>query len=104
MVSIDVPETWARTENTAIPGIIFVAQDAQTSGGATVFSFPGVSNPAQAMELTQQGLAHAADARVKVASHEYNGDPVVYTGNTAYRTGSTAELLGCDVASHRGVR
>jgi hypothetical protein len=102
-VSIDVPETWARTENTAIPGIIFVAQDAQTSVGATVFSFPGVSNPAQAMELTQQGLSHAAGARVKVASHEYKGNSIVYTGNTVYQNGSTAEWVGWFVPSQSGV-
>jgi hypothetical protein len=102
-VSIDVPETWARTENSAIPGMIFVAQDAQTSVGANVFSFPGVSNPAQAMELAQQGVSHAAGARVKVASHEYKGNSIIYTGNTVYRNGSAAEWVGWFVPSQSGV-
>jgi hypothetical protein len=102
-VSIDVPEAWARTENSAIPGIIFVAQDAQTSVGANVFSFPGVSNPAQAMELAQQGVSHAAGARVKVASHEYKGNSIVYTGHTIYRNGSTSDWVGWFVPTPNGV-
>jgi hypothetical protein len=102
-VSIDVPETWARTENSAIPGMIFVAQDAQTSVGANVFSFPGVSNPAQAMELAQQGVSHAAGARVKVASHEYKGNSIVYTGHTIYRNGSTSDWVGWFVPTPNGV-
>jgi hypothetical protein len=102
-VSIDVPETWARTENTAVPGMIFMAQDAQTSVAANVFSYPGVSNPAQAMELTQQGVSHAAGARVKVASHEYKGNSIFYTGNTIYRNGSTAEWVGWFVPTPNGV-
>jgi len=103
MVSIDVPETWARTENTAIPGIIFVAEDAQTSVGATVFSFPGVSNPAQAMELAQQGVSHGAGARIKVATHEYKGNSIVYTGHTIYRNGSTSDWVGWFVPTPNGV-
>jgi hypothetical protein len=102
-VAVDVPTSWARTENSAIPGIIFVAQDAQTSVGATVFSFPGVSNPAQAMELAQQGVSHGAGARIKVATHEYKGNSIVYTGNTVYRNGSTAEWVGWFVPSQSGV-
>jgi hypothetical protein len=102
-VSIDVPETWARTENTAVPGLIFVAEDAQTSVGADVFLFPRVSNPAQGMELTQQSVSHAIGARVKVASHEYKGNSIVYTGHTIYRNGSTADWVGLFVPTPNGV-
>lgn len=101
-VSIDVPDTWARVENSPVPGMIFVASDAQTSVAANVFSFPGVANPAQAMEIAQKGVARATGGKVKVASHEYKGNSIFYTGNTVFRNGST-EWVGWFVPTPSGV-
>jgi hypothetical protein len=102
MVSLDVPESWARLENSPVPGMVFIAQDNQTSVSANVFYYPRVSNPAEAMQIAKNGVARVSRGRIKVLTHEAKGNSMFYTGNTVYQNGST-EWVGWFVPSQSGV-
>lgn len=102
LVSIDVPETWTRMENSPVPGMVFVAQDNKTSVAANVFSFPELTSPAQAMQAAKKGVARTSGGTVKVLSAEAKGNSMFYTGNTIYRNGST-EWMGWFVPTQSGV-
>lgn len=102
MVSIDIPETWTRMENSPVPGMVFVAQDNKTTVAANVFSFPDLSSPAEAMQAAKKGVSRASGGTVKVSSQEAKGNAMFYTGNTIYRKGST-EWMGWFVPTQNGV-
>lgn len=85
--SVDVPATWTRMENTPVPGMVFSAQDAQTSAAVNIFHYPNLSSPAEAMQAARQGVAQVTGGMVKVASQQQKGNMIVYTGTTTYRRG-----------------
>ena len=89
LVSIDVPDTWTRMENSPLPGMVFTAQDQQTSVAVNVFHFPNLSTPAEAMQTAKRGVSKTSGGTVKIKTQEKKGESVVYTGTTSYRNGST---------------
>ncbi|CAN5431441.1 hypothetical protein BH20VER3_BH20VER3_13690 [soil metagenome] len=86
-VSVDVPEGWTRMENGPIPGMIFTAQDMQTSVAVNVFHYPQLSSPKEAMQKARNGVANNG-GRVKVLTQKQDGNSIVYTGTTSYSNGS----------------
>ncbi|MGI9115559.1 MAG: hypothetical protein DLM52_01565 [Chthoniobacterales bacterium] len=101
-VAVDVPESWSRVENGPIPGMIFTAQDAQTSVAVNVFHFPTLATPAEAMQVAKKGVAKVAGGTVRIASQQPKGNMIVYTGTTSYRNGST-EWVGMFEPTQQGV-
>jgi hypothetical protein len=89
LVSVDVPEHWTRMENSPIPGMIFAAQDTQTSVAVNVFYYPNLSSVAEAMQTARQGVARVNGGRVRITSQQQKGNSIVYTGTTSYRNGGT---------------
>ena len=88
MLSLEVPETWPRMENSPVPGMIFTAQDMQTSLAVNVFHFPNISNAQQAMEAARKGVSRTG-ATVRVANQQQKGNGMIYTGTTSTKQGST---------------
>ncbi len=89
LVSVDVPATWTRMENSPVPGMIFTASDMQTSVAVNVFYYPNLSSAAEAMQTAKQGVARVSGGRVKVSTQQQKGNSVIYTGTTSYRNGGT---------------
>ncbi|MGH8094712.1 MAG: hypothetical protein ACREIF_14780 [Chthoniobacterales bacterium] len=89
MISVDVPESWTRVENSPVPGMVFTAEDMQTSVAVNVFHFPNLSSPTEAMEAARRGVARVTGGRVRIISQQRKGDSIVYTGTTSHRNGST---------------
>lgn len=87
-ISVDVPEGWTRMENSPIPGMIFTAQDMQTSVAVNAFYYPKLSTAAQAMQTAKRGVAKVSGGTVRVNSQEQKGSLTVYTGTTSFRNGS----------------
>ena len=102
LVSIDVPETWTRMENTPVPGMVFTAQDQQTSVAANVFHFPQLSTPAEAMQTAKRGVSRTSGGTVKIKTQEEKGNSVIYTGTTSYSNGST-QWVGIFAPTDSGV-
>jgi hypothetical protein len=88
MISVDVPEAWTRMENSPVPGMIFSAQDMQTSVAVNAFYYPTLSTSAEAMQTAKRGVARVNGGTVRVISQQQKGDLTVYTGTTSYRNGS----------------
>ncbi len=86
-ISVDVPEGWTRMENGPIPGMIFSAQDMQTSVAVNVFHYPQLSSPQEAMQKARSGVAKNG-GRVKVLTQEEKGNSLVFTGTTSYPNGT----------------
>lgn len=87
LISVDIPQRWSRMENAPIPGMIFVAEDAQTSVGVNIFHYPSLRSPQDAMRQTSQSFLSAAGVRLKILSTQPKGDMVVYTGQSQTRNG-----------------
>ncbi len=101
MVSVDVPEGWTRMENGPIPGMVFTAQDAQTSVAVNVFHYQTLSTPNEAMQAAKKGVARNGGT-VRIQSQQQKGNSIVYTGTTSYRNGST-QWVGIFAPSPNGV-
>jgi len=86
MVSVDVPEGWTRMENGPIPGMIFTAQDMETSVAVNVFHYPNLTTPTEAMQAARKGVARTG-ATVRIQSQQQKGNSIVYTGTTSSREG-----------------
>ena len=103
MVSVDVPESWTRMENSSVPGMVFTAQDQMTSVGLNVFHYPNLSSPTEAMKTARAGLANIG-ARVKIVGQQQKGNGVVYRGTTSYSNGARgSEWVGMFAPSDAGV-
>lgn len=86
-VSVDVPQGWARMENGPIPGMVFSAQDMQTSVALNVFHYSDLSSPKAGMEKARKGVSKNG-GRVKILGQEQKGNSIVYTGTTSYANGT----------------
>ncbi len=102
LVSVDVPQAWTRMENSPIPGMVFTAQDQQSSVAVNVFYYPNLSTPNEAMQTARKGVSRIAGGTVRVSSQQQKGNSVVYTGTTSYRNGST-QWVGMFAPSQAGV-
>lgn len=102
LVSVDVPEAWTRMENSPIPGMVFTAQDQQTSVAVNVFYYPNLSTPNEAMQTAKKGVSRVSGGTVRINSQQQKGNSVVYTGSTNYRNGST-QWVGMFAPSQAGV-
>ncbi len=102
MVSMDVPEAWTRMENSPVPGMVFTAQDQQTSVAANVFYYPNLTTPNEAMQTAKKGVARVSRGTVRISSQQQKGNSVVYTGTTSYRNGST-QWVGMFAPTQSGV-
>jgi hypothetical protein len=102
-VAVDVPASWTRLENGPIPGMVFIAQDAQTSVAVNVFHFPTLSEPTEAMQVARRGIARVAGGTVRVTSQQQKGSMIVYTGTTSYRNASSTEWVGMFKPTQQGV-
>lgn len=89
MVSVAIPNHWPRMENSPVPGMVFTAQDVQTSVAVNVFHFPQLQTTKDAMTMAQRGVASVSGAKVNVASSQKKGDATVYSGSTKSAMGST---------------
>jgi len=103
MVSIDVPESWTRMENSPIPGMVFTAQDQQTSVAANVFYYPNLSSPNEAMQTAKKGVARVSGGTVRINSQQQKGNSIVYTGTTSYRNGTGSQWVGMFAPTPSGV-
>src|SRR6266566_122067 len=88
MISIDIPENWTRTENAPFPGMLFTAQDMQTTVAVEVFYYPTLHTPDEAMQARQHEVSRNG-GRVKVANQQPKENTTYYAGSTSYRKGST---------------
>jgi hypothetical protein len=102
LVSIDVPQNWTRMENTPVPGMIFAAQDLQSTTAVNVFYYPNTENPATAMEAARRGVARYVGGHVHIKSQQQKGNSIYYTGTTSSRTGTT-EWVGVFAPTQQGV-
>ena len=100
-VSIDVPENWTRVENSTVPGMIFTAQDTQTTVAVNIFHYPNLGSAADAMQTAKNGVARVTGGKVKITSQQQKGNAIVYTGYTAYRNG-TSQWVGMFGPSQQG--
>jgi hypothetical protein len=102
-VSIDVPESWSRLENSAVPGMIFTAQDIQVTGVAVnIFHYPNLTNAVEAMDTAKKGVARVTGGKVKITSQQPKGNTIIYTGTTTYRNG-TSQWVGMFGPTAQGV-
>jgi hypothetical protein len=106
MVSVDVPENWTHMENSPVPGMVFAAQDMQTSVGVNVFDFPSLSTADQAMQAVRQGIERVLKTKVKIATQQQKGNSIIYTGTTSsslsrsiISRGSTSVFPGTGLAA-----
>jgi hypothetical protein len=102
LVSIDVPEHWTRMENSPVPGMVFVAQDMQTTTAVNVFYFPTFQNPADAMAAARRGVSTYTGGSVRIQSQQQKGNTVYYTGSTSSKAGTT-EWVGVFAPTQSGV-
>ena len=102
LVSVDVPETWTRMENSPVPGMVFTAQDMQSSVAVNVFYYPNLSTPNEAMQTARKGVSRVSGGTVRINSQEQKGNGVVYTGTTNFRNGTT-QWVGMFAPSPAGV-
>ena len=106
MVSVDVPENWTHMENSPVPGMVFAAQDMQTSVGVNVFHFPSLSTVDEAMQAVRQSVERVLKTKVKIASQQQKGNSIIYTGTTSsslsrsiISRGSTSVFPGTGLAA-----
>jgi hypothetical protein len=102
MVSVDVPESWTRMENGPVPGMVFTAQDMQTSVAVNVFHYPNLSSATEAMQTAKRGVARASGGTVRVSTQQQKGNSIFYTGTTSTRSGST-QWVGLFGSTNNGV-
>lgn len=102
LVSVDVPETWTRMENSPVPGMVFTAQDMQSSVAVNVFYYPNLSTPSEAMQTARRGVSRVSGGTVRVDSQQQKGNSVVYTGRTSFRNG-TNQWVGMFAPTQSGV-
>jgi hypothetical protein len=88
-VAVGFPESWPRLENSPVPGMVFTAQDMQTSVAVNVFHFPKLRTNKEAMQTAQKGVAAVSGSKVSVASSQQKGDATVYSGSTKSSMGTT---------------
>ncbi|MDQ2949469.1 MAG: hypothetical protein M3Y27_26620 [Acidobacteriota bacterium] len=101
--SVDVPATWTRMENSPIPGMVFTAQDAQTSVAVNVFHYPSLTSPIEAMQTARRGVAQAVGGTVHITAQRQKGNMIIYTGTTSYRRGAGTEWAGFFAPTPNGV-
>ncbi len=102
LVSVDVPETWTRMENSPVPGMVFTAQDMQTSVAVNVFYYPNLSTPSEAMQMARRGVSRVSGGTVRVDSQQQKGNSIIYTGRTSFRNG-TNQWVGMFAPTQSGV-
>jgi hypothetical protein len=102
MLSIDVPQNWTRLENSPVPGMVFTAQDIQSTAAVNVFFFPNFQNPADAMAAARRGVSSYGGGSVRIKSQQQQGNAVYYTGTTSSRTG-ISEWVGVFAPTQAGV-
>ena len=102
LVSVDVPETWTRMENSPVPGMVFTAQDMQSSVAVNVFYYPNLSTPSEAMQMARRGVSRVSGGTVRVDSQQQKGNSVIYTGRTSFRNG-TNQWVGMFAPTQSGV-
>ncbi len=90
MVSMAFPSYWARMENPPVAGMVFTAQDAQTSVAANVFYFPDLQTAKDAMTAAQRGVAAASGAKVRIGNAKQQGDATIYSGTTSSAMGTNS--------------
>ncbi|MEO8617547.1 MAG: hypothetical protein ABI600_20620 [Luteolibacter sp.] len=90
LVSMAIPSYWARMENPPVAGMVFTAQDAQTSVAANVFYFPNLQTAKDAMTAAQRGVAAASGAKVRVGNTQQKGDATIYSGTTLTSMGTNS--------------
>lgn len=97
LMSIDIPEHWSRMENSNVPGMVFVAQDMQTTTGVNVFVYHDLRTAADAMRAVSQGISRGGHGRVKVQSQtrakDNSGTVVVGTTTAHNRTTQWVGIL-----------
>jgi hypothetical protein len=103
IASVDVPAGWTRMENAPVPGMVFTAQDTQTTAAVNIFHFPYLSSPTDAMQAARRGVAEVAGGTVRIANQQQKGNMVVYTGTTSYRRGTGTEWAGFFAPTPNGV-
>ncbi len=102
LVSVDVPETWTRMENSPVPGMVFTAQDMQSSVAVNVFYYPNLSTPSEAMQMARRGVSRVSGGTVRVDSQQQKGNSIIYTGRTSFRNG-TNQWVGMFAPTQSGV-
>jgi hypothetical protein len=102
LVSIDVPENWTRLENSPIPGMVFTAQDVQSTVAVNVFYFPNFQSASDAMQAAQRGVASYNHGRVHISSQQAKGNAIYYTGTTSHQNG-TSQWVGVFAPTPAGV-
>ncbi|MEZ0258385.1 MAG: hypothetical protein ACAI37_24110, partial [Chthoniobacter sp.] len=101
-LSVDIPSNWARMENGPIRGMIFTAQDAQTSVGVNVFQFQNLNSADAAMQNIQQQFSSAMGIKLKTANRQNRNGMTVYTGTATSKFG-TNSWVGAFQPSQAGV-
>ena len=101
-VSVDVPESWTRMENSPVPGMIFTAQDMQTSVAVNTFHYPNLATAQDAMETAKKGVSRANGGKVKIISQQQKGNSIIYTGTTSFRNSSN-QWVGIFSPAQQGV-
>ena len=101
-LSVDIPSNWARMENGPIRGMIFTAQDAQTSVGVNVFQFQNLNSADAAMQNIQQQFSSAMGIKLKTANRQNRNGMTVYTGTATSKFG-TNSCVGAFQPSQAGV-
>jgi hypothetical protein len=101
--SVDIPATWTRMENGPVPGMVFTAQDGQTSVAVNVFQYPNLASPADAMQTARKGVAQAVGGNVHIATQQRKGNMIIYTGTTSYRGRGGTEWAGFFAPTQNGV-
>ena len=89
-------------ENTPVPGMVFTAQDLQTSVSVNVFHYPSLQSAADAMQAARAGVASVNHGRVEVLSRKRQGSMEYYRGVTASPYGNT-EWVGVFAPTDQGV-
>ena len=104
VASVDLPETWARAENGPLPGMIFSAQDVQTSVALNIFHYSNLSSADAAMQVAQRALSQTTGGTMRIASQQQKGSMIVYTGTTSHRKGTkgTTEWVGLFAPTQNG--
>lgn len=101
-VTVDIPANWTRVENGPIRGMIFTAQDAQTSVGVNVFQFQNLGTAEDAMHNIQQQFSSAMGIKLKTANRQVKNGLTIYTGTATSKFG-TNSWVGAFQPSQAGV-
>lgn len=101
-VSVGIPGHWPRMENSPIPGMVFTAQDLQSTVAVNVFHFPQLQSTKDAMQTAQKGVAAVTGSKVTVATTQKRGNATLYSGSTRSAAGTT-NWVGIFQPSNQGV-